>query len=91
MNQNITAVVRSFQFEDIVQQLVAHCSSRSENLEQLFDRVNQNVDELKNADQTESGRILSVMMADVAKISDDLKKENPVKQTSMGEGGIELF
>lgn len=91
VNQNITAVVRSFQFEDIVQQLVAHCSSRSENLEQLFDRVNQNVDELKNADQTESGRILSVMMADVAKISDDLKKENPVKQTSMGEGGIELF
>ena len=28
VNQNITAVVRSFQFEDIVQQLVTQCGTR---------------------------------------------------------------
>lgn len=91
INQNITSVVRSFQFEDIVQQLVVHCGTRSENLEQLFDRINQNVDQLKNADKNESEQILSAMKTDIAKISEDLKKENPVKQTSMGAGGIELF
>ena len=91
VSQNINTVVRSFQFEDIVQQLVTHCGTRSENLEQLFDRINQNVTELKNAVQGESRKVLSVMKADIAKVSEDLKKENPVKQTSMGEGGIELF
>ena len=91
VGRNITAVVRSFQFEDIVQQLVTHCGTRSENLEQLFDRINQNVDELKNAAQDDSVQILSVMKADIAKVSEDLKKENPVKQTSMEAGGIELF
>ncbi len=91
VGRNITAVVRSFQFEDIVQQLVTHCGTRSGNLEQLFDRINQNVDELKNAAQDDSVQILSVMKADIAKVSEDLKKENPVKQTSMGAGGIELF
>lgn len=91
INQSITNVVRSFQFEDIVQQLVAHCSSRSENLEKLFDRINRNVDELKSANKEESEQILSMMQSDVAKISADLKKENPVKQTSMEAGKIELF
>jgi len=91
VNQNITTVVRSFQFEDIVQQLVTHCGTRSENLEQLFDRINQNVEDLKNAAKGESEYILSVMKTDIAKISEELKKENPVKQTSMGAGKIELF
>ena len=36
-------------------------------------------------------QILSVMKSDIATVSKNLKKENPVKQTSMGEGGIELF
>ncbi|MDH5712054.1 MAG: hypothetical protein OEZ15_10390 [Gammaproteobacteria bacterium] len=91
INQNITTVVRSFQFEDIVQQLVAHCGTRSGNLERLFDRINQNVVILHNADQAGAKEILSVMKEDIAKVSEELKKENPVKQTSMGAGGIELF
>ena len=91
VSQDITAVVRSFQFEDIVQQLVTHCGARSGNLEKLFDRINQNVDELRNADHGDSGQILSAMKVDIAKVSEQLKKENPVKQTSMSEGEIELF
>lgn len=91
VKQNISSVVRSFQFEDIVQQLVAHCGTRSENLEKLFDRINQNVDALKKSGQNDSGQILLTMKQDIAKVSADLEKENPVKQTSMGAGGIELF
>ncbi|MDH3342196.1 MAG: hypothetical protein OEM07_00575, partial [Gammaproteobacteria bacterium] len=91
VSHDITTVVRSFQFEDIVQQLVAHCGTRSDNLERLFDRINNNVDELISSPQHDSEKILAVMKADIATVSETLKKENPVKQTSMGEGGIELF
>ncbi len=91
VNGNITNVVRSFQFEDIVQQLVTHCGARSDNLEQLFDRINKNVTEFKDASTDDSKKILLDMKEDIAQVSQNLKKENPVKQTSMGEGGIELF
>ncbi|MDH5612307.1 MAG: hypothetical protein OEY66_07625 [Gammaproteobacteria bacterium] len=91
IDQDISAVVRSFQFEDIVQQLVSHCRTRSDGLEQLFERLNQDVSKLKNATHDESGKILSAMQVDVAKVRKQLEKENPVKQTSMGAGGIELF
>jgi ABC-type transporter Mla subunit MlaD len=91
IDQNISAVVRSLQFEDIVQQLVSHCRTRSDGLEQLFERLNQDVSKLKNTSHDESGQILSAMQVDVAKVRKQLEKENPVKQTSMGAGGIELF
>ena len=91
VRQNIIAVVRSLQFEDIVQQLVSHCRSRSDGLEQLIDRLNQNFNILKNTTQGEAEQVLLVMKADVAKVRMDLEKENPVKQTSMGVGKIELF
>lgn len=91
IDQNLSAVVRSFQFEDIVQQLVSHCRTRSDGLEQLFERLNRDVAQLKNASHDESGKILSAMQVDVAIVRKQLEKENPVKQTSMGAGGIELF
>ena len=91
VDQNISAVVRSFQFEDIVQQLVTHCRTRSDGLEQLFERLNQDVNKLKSADHEEYGQVLSAMKVDVAQVRKQLEKENPVKQTSMGAGGIELF
>jgi len=91
IDQNLSAVVRSFQFEDIVQQLVSHCRTRSDGLEQLFERLNLNVNLLKNSSQNEFGQILSAMQVDVAMVRKQLEKENPVKQTTMGEGGIELF
>ena len=91
IGQNITAVVRSFQFEDIVQQLVSHCRTRSDGLELLVDQLNQNVSQLKGCTQDENEQIISLMMADIAKARQKLEKENPVKQTSMGAGDIELF
>ena len=91
IGQNITDVVRSFQFEDIVQQLVSHCRTRSDGLELLVDQLNQNVGNLKEATQDSAQQIVSVMMTDIAEARKKLEKENPVKQTSMGAGGIELF
>jgi hypothetical protein len=91
IDQNLSAVVRSFQFEDIVQQLVSHCRTRSDGLEQLFERLNLNVNLLKNSSQSEFGQILSAMQVDVAMVRKQLEKENPVKQATMGEGGTELF
>ena len=91
VNQNINAVVRSFQFEDIVQQLVSHCRARSDGLEQLVDQLNENVNKLKNSSQGDAKQVFSVMRTDIAKVRKELEKENPVKQTSMGVGEIELF
>lgn len=91
VNQNITVVVRSLQFEDIVQQLIGHCRARSEGLEQLVDQLSQDVNILKNASQGDSIQVLSAMQLKIAEVGKKLEKENPVKQTSMGAGGIELF
>lgn len=91
VNQNITVVVRSFQFEDIVQQLIGHCRARSEGLEQLVDQLSEDVNVLKNSSQGDSMQVLSAMQVKIAEVGKKLEKENPVKQTSMGAGGIELF
>jgi len=91
VNKEITAVVRSFQFEDIVQQLVSHCQTRSDGLEQLVNQLNGNVKKIKKTGQGGYESILLTMQTDVARVRKELEKENPVKQTSMGEGGIELF
>lgn len=91
VNQNITVVVRSLQFEDILQQLIGHCRARSEGLEDLVDQLNLDVDMLKNAPQDKAKEVMSDMQAKISEVGKKLEKENPVKQTSMGAGGIELF
>lgn len=91
MKQNIATTVRSFQFEDIVQQLVVHCSTRSNGMEQLFTRLDKGLKQLKTAEKHESAQIVNDMQKDVAEVRALLERENPVKQQSMSAGGIELF
>jgi hypothetical protein len=91
MKQNIATTVRSFQFEDIVQQLVVHCRTRSNGMEQLFSRLDKGLAELKVAKGKEASQIMESMSKDVAELRELLERENPVKQDSMRAGGIELF
>lgn len=91
MKQNLAETVRSFQFEDIVQQLVMHCRSRAENMEQLFARLDQGLACLKNAKGDEAVKIVKDMRNDVISVRKILEKENPVKQKTMLAGGVELF
>lgn len=91
MKQNIATTIRSFQFEDIVQQLVVHCSTRSDGMEQLFGRLDKGLAELKTADKQQSAQIINNMQKDVAEVRALLERENPVKQDSMAAGSVELF
>jgi methyl-accepting chemotaxis protein len=91
MKQNIATTVRSFQFEDIVQQLVVHCRTRSNGMEQLFSRLDKGLKQLKMAEKEQAIQIVNDMQKDVAEVRELLERENPVKQDSMSAGGIELF
>ena len=91
MKQNIATTVRSFQFEDIVQQLVVHCRTRSNGMEQLFSRLDKGLEQLKTAEKQQTIQIVNDMQKDVAEVRALLERENPVKQDSMRAGGIELF
>jgi methyl-accepting chemotaxis protein len=91
MKQNIATTVRSFQFEDIVQQLVIHCRTRANGMEQLFTRLDKGLEQLKTAEQKQAIQIVNDMQKDVADVRALLERENPVKQNSMQAGGIELF
>jgi len=91
MKQNIATTVRSFQFEDIVQQLVVHCRTRSDGMEQLFTRLDSGLAQLKTADEQQAVQIVDIMRKDVAELRALLERANPVKQDSMRAGGVELF
>lgn len=91
MKRNIAATVRSFQFEDIVQQLVVHCRTRSDGMERLFTRLDKGLTQLKTAEEKQAIKIVNNMRKDVADLRALLERENPVKQDSMKAGGIELF
>jgi len=91
MKQNIAATVRSFQFEDIVQQLVIHCRTRSNGMERLFTRLDKALKKLKMAEKQQAIQIVKEMQKEVAEVRALLDRENPVKQQSMCAGGIELF
>ena len=91
MKQIIATTVRSFQFEDIVQQLVVHCRTRSNGMEQLFSRLDKGLGQLKSAEKQQMTQIVNDMQKDVAEVRALLERENPVKQDSMRAGGIELF
>lgn len=91
MKKNIAATVQSFQFEDIVQQLVVHCRTRSNSMERLFTRLDKGLKQLKTAGKQQAIQIVNDMQKEVADVRALLDRENPVKQNSMRAGGIEFF
>ena len=94
VNKNTSEMIRALQFDDIVQQLSRHASERIEQMHALFNVLGHNVSELKsfefdNIDDAQSK--LKEMVDNIAKYRLLLEKNNPVKQSSMNEGSIELF
>jgi iron-sulfur cluster repair protein YtfE (RIC family) len=94
INQNVASATRSLQFDDIVQQSVAHSHNRAEQMEQLFVGLYEKLSELKVAepqDATLVAKYLEAMHEEITHCRVALEKANPVKQTSMGAGKAELF
>ena len=94
INQNVASAVRSLQFDDIVQQLVIHSQRRAEQMEQLFADLHEKILVLKAVDPQNATQItenLEAMQEAISQSRFALDKTNPVKQTSMGTGEVELF
>jgi len=91
---NIASAVRSLQFEDIIQQLTVHSGKRAGQIEILFSRLGDKLDQLSTIDPANTDLIMQTIKAmqdDLQNFFNVVKKENPVKQNSMKEGKIELF
>ncbi len=94
INRNVASATRSLQFDDIVQQLVAHSRNRSEQMEQLFVGLYEKLSELKVAepgDAKQAAKYIDAMQEEVSRIRLGLEKANPVRQTTMRAGKAELF
>lgn len=94
IDKNLTETIRSLQFEDIVQQLTTHSRNRAVNMESLFVKLMAHLNQIKEERVYNSGRfgfLLDEMQRDIEEFREALNRENPVKQKSMDEGGVELF
>ena len=87
-------VVRSLQFEDIMQQMIIHSRRRAEEIERLFVVLTTHINELdkKNAENPdEILKTLTECIADIDVVKRALGLENPVKHLNLNQGDIELF
>lgn len=94
INKNVVAIVRSLQFEDIVQQLVGHSRRRVKKMEILLSRTKKNLAKL-NAENSDDSRLilaaLDEIREDIICVQEELEQDNPVKQESMEEGNVDIF
>lgn len=94
VNAYTAKLTRALQFDDIVQQLAGHACDRIGQMQELFSVLDKQVAELKtnkHGNTDESQNHLQTMLVNIIKYRRLLEKENPVKQDSISEGGIELF
>jgi hypothetical protein len=87
-------VVRSLQFEDIMQQMIIHSRRRAEEIERLFVVLTTHIKELDKKNSEDSEEILKMLtecIADIDAVKKALGLENPVKHLNLNQGDIELF
>ena len=96
-SKDVDEAIRSLQFEDIVSQLVAGAQGRLEEVNQLVSTLNARVDRLKviDAENEPLGalEIVESIRSDVVEYTERLRasRAQPVGQSSLDEGSVELF
>ena len=91
---NQVKITTALQFDDIVQQLTKHAQIRAMSIQKMFKRLNIALKEFKQPDHKNDPEFFSKILQlkqDVANFRTELKKENPVKQSSLAIGRTELF
>lgn len=86
--------IRVLQFDDIVQQLSGHTSNRIARMQELFNELETLLGKIKTLDSFELSEVteqIHKMQSEIGHFRVKLEKENPVKQSTMEEGKIELF
>ncbi len=95
--KDVNAAVQSLQFEDIVTQLVDGAKQRLADMNQLVTSLNKEVNHLKLVASAEEPigvlKVVRQIEADIEEYTERLKasRTEPVGQTSMDEGSVELF
>lgn len=96
-SKDVDEAIRSLQFEDIVSQLVAGAQGRLDEVNQLVSTLNSRVDRLKviDAESEPLGalEIVENISSDVVEYTERLRasRHQPVGQSSLDEGSVELF
>ncbi len=96
-SKDVDEAIRSLQFEDIVSQLVAGAQGRLDEVNQLVATLNSRVDRLKVIDAEDEPlgalEVVENIHSDVVKYTERLRasRHQPVGQSSLDEGTVELF
>ena len=93
INHDIALAVRALQFEDIVGQLYGYILRRLDNLDELIVNIESNSATSRDISFIEYGFVVRDMRSTIESIKNEWRSRarNPVSQTSMNAGGVELF
>lgn len=94
INQMVGDAVRSLQFEDIVRQLSGHSEHHLQRLEQITSSIQERMNDLGTVPVGNPERLIAGMIDIRNEVNDLIRQEiahKPVEQSSMEEGGVELF
>ena len=94
VKQNQQNIITALQFDDIVQQLTKHSQSRTKQIQLMFKKLANSLEDMKKYNYEHNPELTSRVLElkhDVNNLRKELEKENPVKQSSLAIGKIELF
>ena len=84
--------ITSLQFEDIVQQMLAHANVRLQTIENLMGELNQKIsDYMKDPSDNALAQMLSSCRNEIEAARQKLILDNPVKQDSLDKGDVTFF
>ena len=88
LHKGITAL----QFEDIVQQMLAHANTKLQAIEDLMNELNRKIsDYLEDGSDTELVEMLTTCKQEIEAARKKLVLDNPVKQQSLDKGDVTFF
>jgi len=94
ISSHTSTTIRALQFDDIVQQLAGHTCDRIARMQELFAELEDKLTNIKKLEVMDADGIqqyIEKMRDEVESFRAKLEKENPVRQSSMSEGKIEIF
>jgi len=92
--KNQLNIVTALQFDDIVQQLTKHAQNRTRQIQLMFKKLADSIEESKKLDYEYTSEFSTKILALKREVNDlrtELEKETPVKQSSLVTGKTELF
>jgi methyl-accepting chemotaxis protein len=91
INEDVNTAVRSLQFEDMTNQLIAHVQKRIDQMQHISQGLSNLVHEAQT--QMNNGESFGEFVVRAGKLIEKFKTENAraVNQSSMNEGSVDLF